>query len=307
MNWRPIRKDDLSQCLDIQPACIGDALTGRETALAIWADLLSSPGFHASVIESDVPSEGSTIIGCGMGVFVDSAFADREISKPAPGLNSRIIGSVESGQSVVLDRDEIALGNAEGGLDFVNMYGTWRDDVLDDMQRIETQTLLGTSFIENLAGFRFNRVLKEAIGQPVIEHSRAAGTYHQVADFPKSDSALFVVSPETARESPYSLAARMYRYLTPVLRLRPAEQELLRVAMDGKTDSELSDTLGVSVEAIKKRWASIYSRFEQFRPEVLSSAESEGTGRGPQKRHRVVAYARKHPEELRPFRWSDAC
>lgn len=188
----------------------------------------------------------------------------------------------------------------------INLYGTWRDDILDDAQRTEARTQLGTSFIENLGGFRFNRVLKEAIGQPTIDHARAAGTYQQVADFPESASALFVVSPESARESPYSLAARMYQYRTPALHLRPAEQELLRVAMDGKTDSELSDTLGVSVEAVKKRWASIFGRFEDFMPEILSSADTEGTGRGPQKRHRVVAYARKHPEELRPFRWSEA-
>ena len=28
---------------------------------------------------------------------------------------------------------------------------------------------------------------------------------------------------------------------------------------------------------------------------------AEGDGRGPQKRHRVVAYVRSHPEELRPY------
>ena len=304
MYWRPIRTEDLSQCLEIQPACIGDELTGRAAAIEIWTELLSSPAFQASVIESDLPIADSTIIGCGMGVFVRRDFADHEIASPAPGLNSRIIGSIASGQSVVLDRDEIAAGNADAGLDFVNLYGTWRDDILNNEQRIEAKTQLGTSFIENLAGFRFNRVLKEAIGQPTIEHARAAGTYHLVAEFPESDSALFVVSPETARESPYSLAARMYQYRTPSLRLRPAEQALLTAAIDGKTDAELSAALGVSVEAVKKRWASIYGRFEQFRPEVLSGADNEGRGRGPQKRHRVVAYARKHAEELRPFRWS---
>jgi hypothetical protein len=206
---------------------------------------------------------------------------------------------------VVLDRDSIAQGNAVGGLDFVNLYGTWRDDILDDAQRIEAKTRLGTSFIENLAGFRFSRVMKEATGRATIEHARAAGTYREVADFPDSDSALFVVFPETAREAPYSLAARMYQYRPPVLHLRPAEQELLQVALDGETDSELSAILGISIEAVKKRWVSTYARFDEFRPGVLANAGIEGTRRGPQKRHRAVAYAREHPEELRPFRWTD--
>jgi DNA-binding CsgD family transcriptional regulator len=300
MYWRTFRKDDLADCLDIQPACIGG-----EAALAVWTKLLESPAFQASVIESEVPIQGSTIVGCGMGVFVDRGFTDRELSAPSPGLNSRIISHAAAGQSVVLDRDAIAAGNAEIGLDFVNLYGTWRDEVLDDAQRAEAQTQLGTSFIENLAGFRFNRVLKEAIGQPIIEHARAAGTYRQVAEFPETDSALFVVDVESARQAPYSLAASMYRYLAPVLQLRPAEQELLAAALDGKTDSELSSELGISVEAVKKRWVSIYARIETCAPAIFAGAGADGTGRGPQKRHRVVAYARKHPAELRPYRWSD--
>jgi hypothetical protein len=95
----------------------------------------------------------------------------------------------------------------------------------------------------------------------------------------------------------------MYRYQAPVLRLRPAEQKLLAAALAGKTDAELSGDLDLSIEAIKKRWMSIFARVDQFKPEILSSAEAESEGRGPQKRHRVVAYVRTHPEELRPFSW----
>src|SRR5262245_27129018 len=95
----------------------------------------------------------------------------------------------------------------------------------------------------------------------------------------------------------------MYRYKAPVLRLRPAEQSLLSAALAGKTDAELSAALGVSIEAIKKRWISIFERVEQFKSEILSQTDADSDGRGPQKRHRVIAYVRTHPEELRPFSW----
>jgi hypothetical protein len=95
----------------------------------------------------------------------------------------------------------------------------------------------------------------------------------------------------------------MYRYQEPVLRLRPAEQRLLAAALSGQTDTELSVDLGLSVEAIKKRWISIFDRVEQFKPEILNQTEADSTGRGPQKRHRVAAYIRTHPEELRPYAW----
>ena len=303
MYWRPISESDLSKCLEIQPECLGDQIVGRSTALRVWKALLDSPAFQANVIESERPLTGHKIVACGMGVFVTKAFADGEISNPRPGLNCRIIAGLASGESVVLSRTQIGAGNAGDGIDFVNMYGTWRDGIMNSDQLAEAQALLGTSFVEHFAGYRFNRVLKEAIGQSRIALARATGTYRIVAEFQESGSALAVVTRDSVLAAPYSVAATLYRYQAPVLRLRPAEQRLLAAALVGKTDAELSADLGLSIEAIKKRWMSIFDRIDEFKPEILSRGEADSDGRGPQKRHRVVAYIRTHPEELRPFSW----
>ena len=303
MYWRPITQADLVKCLEIQPACLGDQIVNRSTALRVWRELLDSPAFKANVIETELPIAGHRIVACGMGVFVSRAFADKEITNPQPGLNSRIIAAVAAGEPVVLSRTQIAAGNAGDGLDFVNMYGTWRESILNAMQLAEAQALLGTSFVEHFSGYRFNRVLKEAIGASQIALAHATGTYRLIAEFKESNSALAVVTRESVITAPYSVAARMYRYQAPVLHLRPAEQELLAAALVGKTDAELSAELGLSIEAIKKRWMSIFDRVDEFKSEILSPGEEDTDGRGPQKRHRVVAYVRTHPEELRPFAW----
>jgi DNA-binding NarL/FixJ family response regulator len=303
MYWRSIREADLLECLEIQPACIGDRLLGRGETLRVWRELLATPAFQANVIESEAPIAGHRIVACGLGVFVGRTFVDRELAEPRPGLNSRIIASVASGDPCVLDREAIAAGNAGSGLDFVNLYGSWREGVLDDAALTEVQGLLGRSFVENFAGYRFNRVLKEAIGEPVIALARRTGSYRVVAEFSETSSALVMASPESARDAPYSVAMSMYRYQAPVLRLSPGEQTLLAAALDGKTDAELSAALGLSLEAVKKRWISIYARVEASRPELLQGADTGGTRRGPQKRHRVVAYVRAHPQELRPYAW----
>jgi len=276
---------------------------GRSAALRVWKTLLHEPSFLANVIESDRPLAGHRIVGCGMGVFVTRTFADREIRTPQPGLNSRIIAGVASGTSTVLSRAQIAAGNAGEGLDFVNMYGSWREGVMSTDQIAEVHALLGTSFVEHFSGYRFNRVLKEAVGHSSIALARATGTYRQIAEFKESQSALVVATRESVLSAPYSVAASLYRYQEPVLQLRPAEQRLLAAALVGKTDAELSADLGLSIEAIKKRWMSIFERVDEFKPEILSPAGPDSDGRGPQKRHRVVAYIRTHPEELRPFSW----
>jgi hypothetical protein len=238
-----------------------------------------------------------------MGVFVMKAFADREIKAPQPGLNSRIIAAVAAEESILLSRAQIAAGNAGEGIDFVNMYGMWREGIMNADQLAEVHALLGTSFVEHFAGYRFNRVFKEAVGQSSIALARATGTYRIVAEFKKSESALAVATRESVLTAPYSVAAALYRYQAPELHLRPAEQSLLAAALVGKTDAELSEDLGLSIEAIKKRWMSIFDRIDEFKPEILSRTGADSDGRGPQKRHRVVAYIRSHPEELRPFSW----
>ena len=303
MYWRPFHEADLPRCLETQRACLGDGIVGRTTALRLWHDLVHQPCFHGTVIESEPPLGGQTIVGCGMGVFVTAAFVDREIAHPQPGLNARIMAALAAGEQVLLGRDAIGAGNAGDGLDFVNLYGTWRDGILNAEQLAEVQALLGIGFVEQLAGYRFNRVLKEAIGEPAIALARATGTYRLLADFPQAHSALAVLNRESALAAPYSAAASLYRYRAPVLRLRPAEQELLAAALSGKTDVELSACLGLSLEATKKRWLSVFDRVGQFKPEVLSDSRADSESRGPQKRHRVVAYVRSHPEELRPYAW----
>jgi hypothetical protein len=303
MYWRPISETDLSECLNLQPTCFGDQIVGRPAALRVWKSLLDNAAFLANVIETERPIAGHKIVACGMGVFVTKGFADAEVENPQPGLNSRIIAALASGESVVLSQAQIAAGNAGSGIDFVNLYGTWREGVLNSNQLVEVHALLGTSFVEHFAGYRFNRVLKEAIGSSQIALARATGTYRVVAEFKASDSALVAASPESVSTAPYSVASSLYRYQAPALHLRPAEQKLLVAALAGKTDAELSSDLGLSIEAIKKRWMSIFERVDQFKPEILQRSDADTDGRGPQKRHRVVAYIRNHKEELRPFSW----
>src|SRR5262245_31457976 len=198
MYWRPISESDLAQCLEIQPACLGDQFVGRNVALRVWKTLLDNPSFLANVIESERPLKGHKIVACGMGVFVSRDFADKEIKHPRPALNSRIIAGLASGESMVLSHAQIGAGNAGEGIDFVNMYGAWREGILNAEQLAEVHALLGTSFVEHFAGYRFSRVLKEAIGASTIALARATGTYRLVAEFKDTKSALAVVTREIA-------------------------------------------------------------------------------------------------------------
>ena len=77
--------------------------------------------------------------------------------------------------------------------------------------------------------------------------------------------------------------------------------ELLEVALRGSTDEETCQVLGMKLSAIKKRWAALFHHIAKIKPELLPGTDDgDRQTRGPQKRHRLLAYLREHPEELRP-------
>ena len=92
-------------------------------------------------------------------------------------------------------------------------------------------------------------------------------------------------------------------YAPPQFCFSRSEQRLLSLALEGGTDEELSDELCVSLFAVKKTWRVIYDRVGACWPELVPSNEQADTliqDRGKQKKQRLLAYLRKHPEELRP-------
>jgi hypothetical protein len=97
----------------------------------------------------------------------------------------------------------------------------------------------------------------------------------------------------------------LFDYHKPALGLRRAEKQLLAEALKGGTDNEIAQRMNLSVPTVKKRWASLFDRVADARPELLPEGgpKESQENRGPQKRHRILAYVRSHPVEVRPYRW----
>jgi DNA-binding NarL/FixJ family response regulator len=95
----------------------------------------------------------------------------------------------------------------------------------------------------------------------------------------------------------------VFDYHPPILRFSPSEQRLLTFALSGVTDEQLAEALGISVSGVKKMWISIHRRVEASMPDLIPESHSREVptnSRGKEKRRRLLAYLRDHPEELRP-------
>jgi hypothetical protein len=299
VSWRLTTEDDLSECLQVQPGHFGDELTGPAIAHRVWKQLLGHPAFFSVVFECDPPVQGRRIIGFGAAVFVTQRFIDAELADPRPGLNSRLIASVHEGRPVLLTAAEIAEAPKRAGLDVLTLYGSWLGAILGPRENAQVQTLLPASLAKMLAGYRVHRMVGQAIGDE-IAFMRKSGVVHEAGTFPEHNLVINVITSQIALAQPTSVIRECFNHRAPRLQLTRAEQLLLSAAVEGQTDADLATSLHLTVPAVKARWRSILARFARLKPEIAPEFDGEGI-RGPQKRHRVLAYLREHPEELRPF------
>lgn len=302
ITWRPATSRDIEPSLSIRPKYLGGGLIGAGAAAQCWKQLACKPFFASAVLESQPAIRGHTQIGFGSSILVSDEFVDSEIAHPKPDINSRFFAALHSGRPVLSSRDEVARANTGSGVNVLILGGFWRDDILSPLERREVQGMLAQSFTEWHAGFRIRTILQETAEEPETEFMRHSPEYRPIVEFPEARRVVFMMSQESVQDIPASLGSFLFHFREPMLRLRETDQQLLSAALKGATDWELSLELGIAFSAVKARWRSTFARVAEVRPDlVVDDAWHEG--RGSQKRHRVLAYLRNHPEELRPYHW----
>jgi len=310
MSWRPIRPAELDECLSLNPKSMGDELVGRARALAAWQRLRMARSFRAVVIESDVPIKGHRIVGFAANVFVSAAFAEREIADPKPGVNARLISSIASGDAVVLTAKQLAYENTQGCLHLIVVQPCSMPAVLTPEERQDVIRQVSLANLSCFDGYRVRQVLMEATSASEIEFTRSFQVWKLLStleDYHRRnpgnswnrDRALFAIDLAGG----HSFEVKGGHDREPILGLRSSDQELLEAALRSTTDLELSVELGLKLPALKKRWASVFNRVAVAKPELLPGLDDnlDRHTRGRQKKHRLLAYVREHPEELRPF------
>lgn len=300
VRWREALDADLEPCLRLQPHSWGHEIVGKALALAIWKELLRRRSLIAGVVEKAGQETGRPVLGFGSSVFVTPEFIEAETRNPSPGINSRIIASVSAGQSVILDRQRVARGNGEAGLDVVFLSSPWWT-TSNAVEFSEMMMASVCSCIEAHAGYRLRSAMVELSGQQVRALGSGLAGFVLVKEFCEVDRALLTMRKESAAGMATDAANLLFHYLEPRLDFHDPEQMLLIAALQGATDQELSNELGVNVSTVKKRWRSIFIKVDDLMPELFTQVTALDGTRGPQRRHLVLSYVREHPEELRPF------
>jgi hypothetical protein len=266
-----------------------------------------------ALVFEEVQGSTTRFLGAGLGVFVSDDFLRQMKTAPSFWAGPELVKRIAIGKSPIVSDAEVRRANATVGLNLLVWHCTFHPE---DFKRAELATAAMTAFEQGYRGFQ----LRELLGQAdCLEHlygmSNAGGLYFDplqgsYGSFPEINAHSFLDEPrnvgmtrDLAMTHGASWVGSLFLYTPARLGLSPSEQRLLNSAFSGRTDEELSDMLRISVFAIKKSWRAIYERVAERLPELVPD-RSENNGqtpsRGKQKKQRLLAYLREHPEELRP-------
>jgi hypothetical protein len=303
-----VRESNLLACLLVDKRRIGDAIIGRERAISLWRSLITNRCFVGKAVHASPPISGRSIVAFGCSVFVSSEFTRAELRDPRPCLNDRFFAHLNAGDPVLLSEKELRYANARGDLCLLILYSNWIERALTGTQILEIGNLFAQRWYEAYHGYRFDTLISEEVGADMQAFRKATGVWRLVKEFEGEHRGFTVLTRNDALSVTGSIAAKLFLAPSPKLKLRPEDQELLIAALDGATDEEVAEKLRLTVATVKKRWRAIGERVEKTLPDLLPEKSNPCVGptRGPQRKHRLLAYMRQHPEELRPFEHS-AC
>jgi hypothetical protein len=315
VRYRFVKPTDVPQCVEgvaahpVLGPRYGSLIKDLPTAIR---SALGHDSFITAVFEE---FQGSKIrfLGAGMAVFVSDDFLQELKTTPSFLAGPELVKRITRGDSPLLSDAAVRDANSTVGLNLLVWHNTVHPE---DMRRAEVATPAMTSFEEYCRGFRLREVIGQADCLEQLNGMRnAGGLYFQreenrYVNFPEVSANDFGNEPrntglsrDRAQTHGGSWVGSLFLYQPPQFCFSRSEQRLLLSALRGGTDEELSNQLGISLAAVKKTWRVIYDRVAVCQPELVptnSQSEEWTQDRGKQKKQRLLAYLREHPEELRP-------
>jgi hypothetical protein len=311
-----MRREDVRACAGIVAE---DPLLARPYGEAIgdlaeaWLRSLGLDSFPAMVLE-ELEGAHVKLVGAGVAVFVSDEFMRAVKKPPLLWLGPELVRRTMRGESPLLSNRELREANARGKLNLV----VWQRAIRpEDLRRPEVSLAVISTFLEAHRGFRIKEMLAPAESGEMLLAQRNAGAmyvnpkdglYGEVpevrVDEIFAEPRMNGLTHDLAQKRLGSWVGSLFVCPPPRFCFSKSEQRLLASAMNGGSAEELAGELKISVSAVKKTWCSIYRRVAERAPELAPGHSRNGSQvseRGKEKKKRLMAYLREHPEELRPI------
>jgi hypothetical protein len=275
--------------------------------LELWQTLSADGRIRMTVVEDqEQPPEQAIQVITASG-FANEDFVQKYLANPHPGLAAEVYERVLGGQSPLLSQREIRAANSDQGLHLIMLHFALRNPDLQDASVQQLMVAVNAAFFFFYGGYRLTSAMQEVYGRQAAEYMEAGG-FHIVSDFSDgraskqrdTDPYLLLLRKDQVQPSVVNPLSFLFYPVPPRIHFSVAEQKLLELALLNESDLEISEGLGVSLDAVKKTWRRAYQRAARSAPHLLGSGEEiDGNSRGVEKRRHLLEYVRIHPEELR--------
>jgi DNA-binding CsgD family transcriptional regulator len=276
-----------------------------QSLIEIWRSWLANGSMHGGVVEDPTLPAPARIQFIGMSVFLQEAFIAKLVQHPKAQASAFIYQQVLNGNSPVLTRREIAVGNHEtNGLSLMVLHCFLREpDITRPQEQVVVKAAKGL-FDWLFTGFQLNSISFQVYGASQRDYVLANGLNllaQEQVSYSTQGAACFLSS--TRDQSRFGSAVSYYftRHL-PRFGFTAAEQAVLLRAVFNESDEDIASNLQIAPDTVSKHWRSMFKRVERCDTEFFpSSGKAQSGSRGPEKRRLLLHYVRQHFEEIRPY------
>jgi hypothetical protein len=313
LTYRPATEEDVESCVGLILETFMYTPGIRPRIAAIWRSWLRGGLMQMTVLEDETRPPQVRRVAFGNSVFVTDSFMREARAGLPPYIAAQITERYLAGNSPILDSNSVRKASASDGLNLAVLHIGWQEDILNGEEIRRVKAKLVEAFFFAHAGYPIRDFMEEVCSLEEMRRGVAAGltVYNDYTGYwaknseeePIDSQRPYLLGIDRDNASEGSYVAPIFLYTPPRFFFTSGEQELLRLALIDKTDSEMARALHISESAIQKRWQSIFDRAIESGVRWLPVAPEigrEGRVRGVEKRRHLLSYLRSHPEELRP-------
>jgi hypothetical protein len=193
--------------------------------------------------------------------------------------------------------------NSRSELHLMNFFGNFNDIDLTQTEMADFYEVSNRGYHFFHFGYAYRALWAEVLPPHHVRELQSQGMQieRELALPTGQTSTLMCLTREVARLNPYLRRSGYFFPPTPRFHFSQGEQRLIELSMLDMPDDAIADRLHFSMDAIKKRWRSIYMKVDSTDPGLLADTHS-GTGR----RRALLSYLRIHLEEIRPYARSNS-
>jgi len=197
-----------------------------------------------------------------------------------------------------LSPKKIGRVNAQCELHLMNFFGNFNDLDLTQSEMTNFYEVSNHGYHFFHFGYAYRAFWAEVLPAHHVRELQNQGLQieRKLALRAGQTSTLMCLTREVARTNPYLRRSGYFFPPEPRFQFSLGEQNLLELSMLDIADDSIAARLHVSMDAIKKRWRSIYMKVD-----LVDAGLVAGKGSGTEQRRALLSYLRMHLEEIRPY------